>query len=115
MQENELRHMGRADLIEIIYEYQTREQNLLEENAELRSQLEDRRLKLEKAGSIAEAALAVHHVFEQAQAAADQYLEEIRLANPNTNAQAAQIVERAKLEAAQIIQQAKAEAAALRK
>lgn len=104
MQDNELRHMGRADLIEIIYEYQTREQQLLEENEALRSQLEDRRLKLEKAGSIAEASLAVHHVFEQAQAAADQYLEEIRLAH----AQAEKIVENAKLEAAQIKQQAEA-------
>ena len=40
--------------------------------------LEDRRILIEKSGSIAEAALRLNEVFEAAQAAADQYLENIR-------------------------------------
>lgn len=73
----ELRKLSRADLIEIIYQYQKREQELLRENAALHQQLENRRIQIKKAGSIAEAALALNGVFEAAQAAADQYLENI--------------------------------------
>lgn len=82
MKEKELRRMRRGDLIEIIYQYQQREQELLKENAELKVQLRDRRTRIQKAGSIAEASLALHHVFEAAQAAADQYLAEVRSGTP---------------------------------
>lgn len=78
MTDKELRRMGRGDLIEIIYQYQKREQELMEENAALQRRLEDRRINIEKAGSIAEAALYLNHIFESAQAAADHYLEEVR-------------------------------------
>ena len=44
----------------------------------LRRQLEDRRIRLEKTGSIAEAALALSGVFEAAQKAADLYIQSVR-------------------------------------
>lgn len=43
-----------------------------------RAQLEERRILIEKAGSIAEAALQLNGVFAAAQAAADQYLSNIQ-------------------------------------
>ena len=76
--DKEFRKLGRADLIEIIYQYQKREQALLEENAELRRRLEDRQLRIGELGSIAEASLALNGVFEAAQAAADQYLQNVQ-------------------------------------
>lgn len=75
MADKELRRMGRGDLIEIIYQYQCREKELEEENERLRCQLNDRDIRIQKAGSIADAVLSLNHVFEVAQAAANQYLE----------------------------------------
>ena len=40
-------------------------------------QIESRKIELKEAGSIAQAALQLNHIFEQAQAAADMYLENI--------------------------------------
>lgn len=74
----DLRKLRRADLIEIIYQYQKKEQQLLQENAELRRQLEERQIQLKNAGSIAEAALALNAIFDTAQAAADQYLQSVK-------------------------------------
>lgn len=68
-----------GDLIDIIYQYQRREQHLEAENAKLRRLLNERDIKIQNAGSIAEAALSLNQVFETAQAAADQYLEVLRL------------------------------------
>lgn len=76
--DKELRRMSRGDLIDIIYQYQRREQELEAENAKLHRQLNDRDIKIQKAGSIAEAAVSLNQVFEAAQAAADQYLEVLR-------------------------------------
>ena len=78
MDDKEFRKLRREDLIEIIYQYQRREQRLTQENETLKSQLKDRNLQMEKAGSIAQAALALNGVFEAAQQAADQYLQSVR-------------------------------------
>ena len=53
-------------------------QRLQQELEETKQKLEDRRLMEKEAGSIAEAALRINKVFEAAQQAADQYLENIR-------------------------------------
>ena len=74
MDDKEFRKLKREDLIEIIYQYQRREQRMQQELESLRTQLEDRNIRVQKAGSIAEAALALNGVFEAAQKAADQYL-----------------------------------------
>ena len=50
--------------------------SLQNKNRELKDQLADRTLKMEKCGSIAEAALVVNKVLSDAQKAADQYLEQ---------------------------------------
>ena len=46
-------------------------------NMELEEKLKDREICIEKAGNIAQAALELNHIFEDAQAAADQYLESL--------------------------------------
>ena len=77
MDDKEFRKLRREDLIEIIYQYQRRDQKLTQENEMLRRQLEDRRIRLQKAGSIAEAAMALSGVFDAAQKAADLYLQSL--------------------------------------
>ena len=58
---------------------------LTEENEKLKirleqaeAQLRDRRILIDKAGSIAEAALQLNNVFEDADRAVQQYLENVR-------------------------------------
>jgi chromosome segregation ATPase len=48
-------------------------------NAQMEAISQNRRIQMEEAGSIAEAALRLNGVFEAAQAAADEYLENLRL------------------------------------
>lgn len=82
MAERELRRMSRTELIEIIYALKQHEEELEQQNAALEQKLADRTLRLERAGSIAEAALALNHVFEDAQAAADAYLASVKAMEP---------------------------------
>lgn len=74
MTDRQLRRLRREELVDIIYTLQLQQQRLREENASLRAALDSRRLQVEKAGSLAEAALAVSGVLEAAQQAADVYL-----------------------------------------
>ena len=79
MTEKEIRRLSRADLLEMLID-QTREMNELRTRLEAaEKELASRRIRLEQAGSIAEAALKLNGVFEAAQAACNQYLENIRL------------------------------------
>lgn len=110
MTDKEFRRLSRADLIEIIYTLQKSERTLQEENENLRQQLEERRIAISKAGSIAEAAIALSGVIEAAQDAADQYLLEIRAKQESMEAEAAKILGDAKDEATQILEDAKTEA-----
>lgn len=78
MKDKDLRRMSRAELIEIIYQYRMKTDELTAENDKLREQLDERIIKLDKSGSIAEAALSLNSVFEAAQNAANQYLESVK-------------------------------------
>lgn len=74
MTDRELRRLGRAELVDIIYELQSRNQQCEAEIEKLQKALDDKILKIASAGSIAEAALKLSGIFEAAQATADQYL-----------------------------------------
>ena len=78
MTDKELSRLRRSDLLELMLAQSRELDELRAENAALREQLQQREIALENAGSIAEAALRINRVFEQAQAAADQYLENVR-------------------------------------
>ena len=71
MTDKEFRKLSRAELIEIIYELQRREEKAKKTIEELNQKLEEKEICLAEAGSIAEAALKLNQVFEAAQAAAD--------------------------------------------
>ncbi len=114
MTDQELRRLTREDLLDIIYELQRRTQQLEQENETIGKQLADRTVKLENAGSIAEAALAVNGVFEAAQAAADQYLAQVHAANEQSQQLADRIVADAQRKANAIVQQAQQEADSIR-
>lgn len=78
MKQENLDKLKRVDLLELLIAQGKEIDRLTEELAQAKEELRERRLVLESAGSIAEAALQINGVFEAAQAAADQYLENIR-------------------------------------
>lgn len=78
MTDKELRKLNRAELLEMLLEQSREEDRLREQLRRAEEQLNCRRLELKEAGSIAEASLRIHQVFEAAQQAADQYLDNVR-------------------------------------
>lgn len=85
MKEKDLRHLKRVELLDMLIEQgrlvdaQAEEiKKLKAEREELNRKLEDRRISLEKAGSIAEASLGIAKVFTAAEEAAKIYLENLR-------------------------------------
>lgn len=78
MTDRELRKLSRAELLELLLEETRENEKLRAQVEEMEEQLKDRRILLGQAGSIAEAALRLNGVFEAAEAAAQQYLENVR-------------------------------------
>ena len=72
-----LKKLSRQELLEMLIESERHVEQLEKELEATRKQLEDRKIQIENAGSIAEAALKLNGIFEAAQAAADQYLENL--------------------------------------
>ena len=82
MADKTLQKMNRRELLELLVEQNRRIDALEAENESLRQKLEDRRLRLQNVGSIAEASLQLSGIFEAAQKAADLYLQQVRASCP---------------------------------
>ena len=107
MTDKEFKHLSRAQLIEVIYQLQLKIDELTEKNAKLETELADKRLRISEAGNIADAALVINNCFKNAQAAAEQYLNEIKAIRRETEAECRRMISAAKDEAAAIIVKAK--------
>lgn len=82
----QLRKLRRSDLFELLVEQAKEIEELQGQVKELEGKLERRELEVTDTGSIAEAALAISKVFEEAQAAADTYLYNVkRMADAKNN------------------------------
>lgn len=87
MTEKELHRLSRRELLEMLITRTMENERLKEELQQVRNELSDRQLIQERAGSMAEAALRLNGVFEAADRAALQYLENIRrMAGENVSA-----------------------------
>ena len=107
MTDKEFKQLSRAQLIDIIYQFQLQIDTLTEKNQALEQELADKRLRLSNAGNIAEAALEMNNCFRSAQNAAEQYLDEIKAIREETEAEQKRILSDAQAEAAAIIADAK--------
>ena len=96
---DELKKLNRSDLLEMLLELANENKRLQSEIDELQTRLADRDLKCENLGSIAEASLALNGIFEAADKAAAQYLE-------NAQRKAAEIIENAQRESERLIESA---------
>lgn len=108
MTDKEFKRLSRSQLIDIIYQFQLKQNELTAEIERLTQALADRRLRVREAGNIAEAALEIHNVMQSAQDAAEAYLEEIRVMRDETKEKCQRILENAQNEAESIITQARA-------
>ena len=107
MTDKEFKRLSRAQLIDIIYQFQLQVDKLTEQNRELEKKLEDKRIRLNSAGNIADAALEINNCFRDAQNAAEQYLSEIKAIREETEAERQKILSQAKAEAEEIVANAK--------
>ena len=103
MTDKEFKRLSRAELIDIIYQFQLQIDTLTEKNQALEQELADKRLRLRNAGNIADAALEINDCFRSAQNAAEQYLNEIKAIREETEAERQKILLQARAEAEAII------------
>lgn len=78
MTEKQLRKLSRMELLEILLKQRKKIDALEKQLEEVQKEAEDRRILISQKGSIAEASLALTKVFQEAQKAADLYLDNIR-------------------------------------
>ena len=93
MKDKELRHLSRSELLEMLLVQVDENKKLKMQLNEMQAQLDNRQILMNEAGSIAEAALQLNGVFEAAQNAAAQYLENIRRLSEETERNQEQVTE----------------------
>ncbi len=79
MADIQLKKLKRDQLLELLLEQTKRADALEQQLKEKDEQLKSKEILLEESGNIAEAALRLNNIFENAQRTADQYIESIML------------------------------------
>ena len=92
----ELKKLNRRELVDVIYQLKKNEEQQQEKIASLEAELQDRRMHLSVAGSIAEAATDITGIFSVAQSTADLYLSEIASMKEDTQRECEKMIEEAK-------------------
>lgn len=108
MTDRELQKLKRVELLQLLVEQSRELDALRQELAQARRELEARELRLQEAGSIAEASMQLNGVFEAAQRAADQYLESIRYQSEHMDERCAAMEEATRLRCDQMLKEAEA-------
>lgn len=78
MTAKELKRLRRSDLLEMMLTLRKENEQLRQQLEHAQKQLEARRIEIEGSGSLAEAALRINGIFEAAQAACEQYADNMR-------------------------------------
>ena len=99
----ELKRLSRRELVDIIYQLKKNEQEMQEKIESLKNELEDKRIRVSTAGSIADAAMSVTNVFSTAQMTADLYLREISYMKEDTEKECEKKIEDAEKKVKEIL------------
>lgn len=110
MTEKELRRLGRGDLLNLLLEQSRENQHLREQLQAAQEALADKTLCIDRAGSIAEAALQLSGVFQAAEQACQMYTQNIMQLNQRQEAICAQREKESQEKAAQIVNDAQKQA-----
>ena len=105
MTDQELRKLKRTELLELLLTQEKENEELRRQLQEARDRLAERKLSLDEAGSIAEAAMRLNGVFEAAQAAADQYLENVRSLSEGQESRCARLEAESRQEADRLLRE----------
>lgn len=103
MTEKEMRKLSRGDLLEMLIAQSQELQTCKEKLAAAETALLNRQIQIDNAGSIAEASLALNGVFNAAELACQQYMENIRLLSERQESVCAQMEAEGRSRAQQII------------
>lgn len=113
MTDKELKRLSRGELLEMLIQ-QSKELELLRKQLDAaQTALQNREITINKAGSIAEAALQLNGVFTAAQDACQQYMENICHLSQNQEQICAQRDAESRAEAERIVEEARKESEAL--
>lgn len=107
MKTKDLKKLTRTELLEMLLHQVEENEELRRQVDELQAELDSRALVMQQSGSMAEAALKLNGVFDQAQQAADDYLRNLQLANAEPEAYSQKIRQEALDEADAIIAEAR--------
>lgn len=107
MTKKELRRLSRADLLEMLIDQSIELEALRTRCEAAETALNNRELCLNNAGSIAEAALGLSGVFTAAEAAAQQYLEELQNLVRRQQEQTEPLLEQARQDADKLLEEAR--------
>lgn len=78
MSNKSLSKYSRVELLNLLYNQQKKIEELEAENEDLKQQIEEKKIRIDDCGSIAEASLKLTDIFKQAQEAADMYLQNVK-------------------------------------
>jgi len=133
MTDKELRRLRRGILLQMLLERTEENERLCAALKEANARLDERKIAVSQAGTLAEAALSINGMLTAADESAKQYLENIRRTSESCNAikesakheadsvvfeakmQANEIIHEAQAQAEKIIQEAKAQSSAIRR
>ena len=112
--------MNRSKLLDVLLEYSIENRNLQKELSEERTacqklqiQLEDKKININKAGTIAEATFLLNGVVDATQAAAQQYLDNLQDLYDRENSLFGQKEEEARIQAQRVLDDAHIQSEAL--
>lgn len=109
MTDKELQKLNRRELLEMLIEQTKEVDRLQQELEETKARLESRDLMVNKAGSFAQAAFQINGVVESVEAAARQYLENIKRCSDSQQAKYESVIAEARAKADEIIAEAEKE------
>lgn len=105
MTEKELKRLTRADLLEMLIAQSEELRQVKERLKTAEAALANRVIEIDNAGSIAEASLRLNGVFEAAQAACEQYTENIRLLSERSQLICRRMEEESREQAERLLEQ----------
>lgn len=115
MTEKDLKRLNRRELLELLLEKSYEIEKLQKNVEKLQSELDDRRIMIEEAGSLAEATLMINGVIKDAQMAADQYLENVKQIAEQKLRESRKIEQEAKTKAEQLLLETREQCAEMTK
>lgn len=113
MTPKELKRLSRSDLLEMLLDLSKENDRLHKENEKLRAKVEDRTITISSCGSLAEAALQLNGIFQAAQAACEQYTENIQQRSEHLEEHCRQMEQETREKCDAMLSQAKAQAEAM--